>query len=102
MYIHGGLSRIHAGTCVAPRTRRSVHRTFTHAGPPHAPRHAEHAAILFCAGVLVELEREPDQGFRASPASSPSKGEEAKELEVVEKKTLSAAQGASQAVSEGA
>ena len=57
---------------------------------------------MICVAVLVEVEREPCEGLPAAPASSPSKGEEAKELEVVEKKTLSAAQGASQVVSEGA
>ena len=76
-YIHGGSSLKREGTSVAPPTRRTAHRTRTHAGPSHAPRHAEHAALLFCAGVLVELEREPDEGFPASPAWSPSIGAEA-------------------------
>ena len=73
-----------------------------HADPSHAPRHAEHAALFFCAGVLVELEREPDEGFPASPAWSPSIGAEAKKSEVVAKVTLSARQGAARAVSERA
>ena len=101
-YIHGGPISKSCGDSVAPRTRRTEHRTLTHAGSSHASRRAEHGAFFSCAAVLVELEREPDEGFRASPAWSPSKGEEAKESEVVEKKTLSAAQGASQVVSESA
>ena len=72
-----------------------------HADPSHAPRHAEHAALFFCAGVLVELEREPDEGFPASPAWSPSIGAEAKGSKVVGKKSLSAARGESKVVSEG-
>ena len=102
-YIHGGLSLNREGTAslLARDARNIAH--FTHAGSSHASRgRAEHGAFFPCAAVLVELEREPDEGFRASPAWSPSKGEEAKESEVVEKKTLSAAQGASQVVSEGA
>ena len=82
--------------------RRTVHRTRTHAGPSHARRHAELGALFPCAAVRVELEREPVECSRASPTWSPSIGEEAKESKVVEKKTLSAAQGASQVVSEGA
>ena len=64
MYIHGGLSLYREGTSVAPPTRRTVHRTRTHAGPSHARRHAEHGALFFCAAVLVEVEREPVEVFR--------------------------------------
>ena len=46
------------------------------------------------------LEREPGEGWPASPAWSTSIGEEAKKSEVVAKVTLSARQGAARAVSE--
>ena len=93
------LSLEREGSSVAPPTRRTAHRTRTQAGPSHAPRHAEHADLFLCAAVVVELEREPDEGYPVSPAWSPSIGEEAKESEVDAKKPLSAAQGASKVVS---
>ena len=99
MYIHGGLSLQHAGTSVAPRTRRTAHRTRTHAGPSHARRCADDDDVFFCAAVLVELEREPVEGSPASPTWSPSTGAEAKKSEVVAKVTLSTGQGAARAVS---
>ena len=82
--------------------RRTVHRTRTHADPSHARRHAELGALFLCAAVLVELEREPDDGWPASPAWSSSFGEEAKDSKVDAKKSLSVRQGAARAVSERA
>ena len=102
MYIHGGLSLIHAGTSVAPRTRRSVHGTHMHAGPSHARRCADAGVFFRCAVALRRPEREPVEGFPAAPAWSPSFGEEAKDSKGVAKMTLSARQGAARAVSERA
>ena len=100
MYIHGGISLKHAGTCVAPRTRRTAHGTRTHADPSHARRCADADVFWFCAAVQVEVEREPVEGLTASPARSPSIGEEAKYSKGVAKMTLAAGQGAARAVSE--
>ena len=51
--------------------------------------------------MQVEVEREPVEGLTASPARSPSFGEEAKDSKGVAKMTLSAGQGAARAVSKG-
>ena len=101
-YIHGGPISKSCGDSVAPRTRRTEHRTLTHAGSSHASRRAEHGAFFPCAAVLVELEREPVEGFLPRPAWSPSIGEEAKDSKVDAKKSLSVRQGAARAVSERA
>ena len=50
--------------------------------------------------MLVEVEREPVEGFPASSTWSPSFGAVATYSKVVEKMTLSARQGAARAVSE--
>ena len=69
-YIHGGLSLEHAGTCVAPRSRRTVHRTHMHAHPSHASRHAEHASLFFVHEVHRGPEREGLADLLARPAGA--------------------------------
>ena len=83
-----------------PRDARQIAHARTQA---HRTRVASlMPAFLFCAAVQVQLEREAVKGLPASPAWSPSFGEEAKDSKVDAKMTLRARQGAARAVSERA
>ena len=100
-YIHGGPISKSCRDSVAPRTRRTAHRTLTHAGPSHAHRRAEHGVFFRVCTAYVQLELWPPQvGPAICATCAPTRKKDSCSM-LVEKKLLSAAQGARQVVSEG-